>query len=236
MNAIRKVVFVLVCSLAAVAADDKVLPMEKGDAWTYTATVRWTPLNSRRARSAEVTWKSEVVNTVDRADVHAALLKGFVGDLAYWDPDSSQQRDWLVVRWAERYYMLHDRDATETFRELDKLPAGAAISPQLQNVLEENIFFAMPLKVGGKYCAPSQPPRNDTGYCWYVEYSRLPALKLVGVAAKRYREFGIAYRTLPEHEVLGLVPGVGIVSYQFAHHGTIATADARLVRVEHAAK
>jgi hypothetical protein len=233
MNALRVFVLCVVCPVVAVAADVDVFPMQKGDAWTYSGTVRWTPLNSRRARTAPITWKSEVVNTIERGNLRAALLKGFVSDLAWWDPDSGKTpRDWLLVRWEDRYYLLKDRDATDVFSQLQK--SGGDPTQPVQAVLKENIFFVLPLKVGGKYCAASQPPRDDTGYCWYVEASRPLLSKIPGVPLKRYREYSIAYRTLPEHEIVGLTPGVGITSYRFAHHGTVAEADVRLVGVEHA--
>jgi hypothetical protein len=40
----------------------------------------------------------------------------------------------------------------------------------------------------------------------------------------------IAYRTNPDHQLLRLVPGLGIRGFTYEHHGTVASATARLVR------
>jgi hypothetical protein len=36
------------------------------------------------------------------------------------------------------------------------------------------------------------------------------------------------YRTLPDHQVIGFVPGLGVTAYRYAHHGTVARAEAVL--------
>jgi hypothetical protein len=41
--------------------------------------------------------------------------------------------------------------------------------------------------------------------------------------------FSIAYRSLPDHQTLVFVRGLGIVEYTYDHHGTVASARARLV-------
>jgi hypothetical protein len=41
--------------------------------------------------------------------------------------------------------------------------------------------------------------------------------------------YTLVYRTNPDHTMLGLVPGLGVVHYAYKHHGTTAEADAWLV-------
>jgi hypothetical protein len=39
----------------------------------------------------------------------------------------------------------------------------------------------------------------------------------------------LGYRTLPDEETLTLVPGIGITSFAYVHHGTIVEANVHLV-------
>ena len=39
----------------------------------------------------------------------------------------------------------------------------------------------------------------------------------------------IVYRSLPDHQIMEIAEGLGIVRYVYEHHGTVASVDARLV-------
>jgi hypothetical protein len=52
--------------------------------------------------------------------------------------------------------------------------------------------------------------------CWRVERALRPGWELV-------------HRTNPDHQIVHFVPGVGITHYAFEHHGTVASANVRLV-------
>jgi hypothetical protein len=41
--------------------------------------------------------------------------------------------------------------------------------------------------------------------------------------------YSLAYRTLPDDTKIDFVPGVGIVTYEYHHHGTVADTEVKLV-------
>jgi hypothetical protein len=75
-------------------------------------------------------------------------------------------------------------------------------------------LFEFPLAVDNLY-GRARNARDDTFYAWYVE-------------GLKDSVFTITYRTLPDHQILGFRPNTGIVSYTYGHHGTVATAEAKL--------
>ena len=80
---------------------------------------------------------------------------------------------------------------------------------------DDDLVLAFPLS-NGKLYGRNEKDRDDTFYAWYVESVR-------GDSAT------IAYRSLPDHQILVFVRGIGIVEYTYGHHGTVASAQARLL-------
>jgi hypothetical protein len=50
-----------------------------------------------------------------------------------------------------------------------------------------------------------------------------------GVPADEQPVFRMEYWTLPDDQKIELVPGLGVLSYRYHHHGTLADTDLRLV-------
>ena len=72
--------------------------------------------------------------------------------------------------------------------------------------------------------------RADGWYCWRVEAREVKPIRVEGVPrAKGEVVFTVAFRTNPSHELFEIVPGIGIVRYEFEHHGTVASSDVRLI-------
>jgi hypothetical protein len=65
-----------------------------------------------------------------------------------------------------------------------------------------------------------QPSRM---YCWMVASERPPySNELRGTALTRASAFQIQFLTLPDDTELEVVPGIGIVSYEYRRHGSVA--------------
>jgi hypothetical protein len=72
--------------------------------------------------------------------------------------------------------------------------------------------------------------REDGWYCWHVERCEQSSLSIRGFNSdERKSVYTIGYRTCPEHEIMEVVPDVGIIRYLYDHHGTVASTDVRLV-------
>ena len=217
MQVARLAVWVLVAVVLAAATgtapaggDVAVFPFVKGTTWTYAGTVKWTPFgNNQPPRSGTVRWSSEVVDAFDDGDVAAALLKGGVWDVAWWSPDASPG-SYAVLRVGTRYYVVR-HDAETMFSAVKESGRNA-----LPSDLPDEVWFDAPLKPGALSRPRDVLPRDDTMYGWLIESAPRSA-------------YVLSYHTLPDEQTLTLVPGVGITSYAYLHHGTIAEADVHLV-------
>jgi hypothetical protein len=194
--------------VAQTEGDAGIFPFVKGTAWTYAGTVRWTS-DRNHVRSSNVRWSSEVVDAFVAGDVSAALLKGGVWDLAWWSPQV-QRGSYVILRMGTRFYVASD-DAKTIFAAAKKsgrkaLPANVERAP----------WFSTPLIQGRLFRPSDVAPRDDTRYGWLVE-TATP------------RGYGLSYRTLPDEEHLTLVPGIGITSFTYLHHGTVAEAHVHLI-------
>jgi hypothetical protein len=74
--------------------------------------------------------------------------------------------------------------------------------------------------------------RTDVFYAWYVESGetiRPPPAWAAG--SRTVLQWRLAYRTMPDHQFLDIVPGLGITSYLYGHHGTVAESEVKLISV-----
>lgn len=81
---------------------------------------------------------------------------------------------------------------------------------------EDDLLFSFPLATGKLY-GRDPKSRDDTFYAWYVE------------SALGDSSVTITYRTLPDHQFIVFNRGLGITEYTYGHHGTVASAHAKLV-------
>lgn len=93
-----------------------------------------------------------------------------------------------------------------------------------RNVLNNSPTLVLPLKVGDKWGEEPPVPRDDGWYQWHVE-----GMESIKVPLGTYTCFRIAYRTVPDHELIWFAPGLGIVKRQYRHHGTIISTDYELI-------
>jgi hypothetical protein len=214
------VVLAAATATAPAVGDRAVFPFVKGTTWTYAGTVKWTNDRNQR-RSGTVRWTSEVVDAFDDGDVAAALLKGGVWDLAWWEP-GARAGSYVLLRVGTRYYRVC-RDPETVFFAL-KGSGRKALPPNLG----EKPWFEAPLKPGRLYRPKDVAPRDDTMYGWLIASTSPVNVAVTGMESAR-SAYVLSYRTLPDEETLTLVPGVGITSFAYVHHGTIAEADVHLV-------
>ena len=209
---VAAVVLAAATTPAPAGGDSVIFPFVKGTTWTYAGTVKWTPEgNGQPARSRTVRWTSEVVDAFDDGDVAAALLRGGVWDVAWWSPDASPG-SYVVLRVGTRYHVV-EHDAKTMFAAVKKSGRNA-----LPSELPDEVWFDAPLEPGALSRPRYVAPRDDTMYGWLIES-----------APAQQSAYVLSYHTLPDAQTLTLVPGIGITSYAYAHHGTIAEADVHMV-------
>ena len=209
--------------LPGIAQDMPVIPMAKGTTWVYSARVKWGDEGTAVAGVKTLRWAVTIADSIQKADIAAVLLKGGPWDLAWYDP-SVKPKEHLIVRMGTTYYLLHD-EAAATFADI-----RAGKTSDLKDRLADDIWFQVPMEISDNYCAPEAEERAPMG-CWSVEkVTTTHSLRVPGFrAGPESTEYFLTFMTNPDTEMMTLVPGLGIVSWQYEHHGTIAEASLKLV-------
>lgn len=213
------------CSLAHGA--DEWLPLAKGNYWVYRGLAKWD--DNGKLKTQTLTWRMEITKALCQGDnLTAAVIKGFPGDLAGYEPGRARS-DYLLVRFGmDKYHLLSGDDAAKARKELAgrKLPSFDFLADGAALLIDG------PLTKGKHYGEPGQLHRDL--YCWVVgaptpfvgkEIKGLPS------ADDERRAFPIRFLTNPDGERLEIVSGIGIVSYHYDHHGTISETNLQLVEI-----
>jgi hypothetical protein len=205
-----------------------VFPFLKGTKWTYAGSVKWIE-HLDQERSHQIRWTSEVVDAFDHGEIAAALLKGGVWDLAWYQP-GKQLGDYAVIRVDDEYY-LFEQDAATIFAGIKNKGRSG-----LPKDYRDSLWFETPLSEGD--IAWPDGTAGADGFpllVWVVDKLDHKRLNVPGVKAGTYNVYNLILRSNPDHQIVGVAPGVGIVSYIYSHHGTLAEADVHLVSVQHRA-
>ena len=197
-------------------------PLAKGSYWIYEGTKKWQE-QGPKVFTEKITQRMQVLNRVERGGIVAAVVRGY--------PNSEEETvQILIVVDGLEFYLLDSEDAI--LKRL-KDPNDALV----ELVQEDHLILSLPLVRGKRFCEASEMTRPDGFYCWRVEEQRKEKLNGVkGMSNEAERTiYTIAFRTLPDHVFVNFVPGIGITSYEYAHHGTVEETDLKLVEFHPAA-
>lgn len=219
----------LLWSMTSLRAAEEWLPVAKGNSWIYRGPTKWT--DGGKVRTKTLTWRMEITEVLHHGDhLTAAVLKGFPGDLAWYEPGNAPG-DYLLVRvGAEKYHLLSGEESEKTRRQF-----ASGRQPSLEGLKDgEALLIDGPLTEGKHYGDPEQLHRDM--YCWVVGAPTPFAGKgIKRLPAADRQAYPVRLLTNPDGTRMEIVPGVGIVSYHYDHHGTVSETNLRLVEV-HLAK
>lgn len=202
------------------------LPLEKGMRWEYEGKVEWTVMNSTKVLSTNIYWVMDVVDVMERGAVRASVIRGLPDELAWYEPNRKPGFSVLLslTNHVYRIPAKSEQDGQNLARRLTHEPF------QLPSSAKEWLVF--PLAKGKRWAGDTD--REDNNYCWYVQGKKTKNLRVDGYPAKHPATvWTLIYRTNPDHQIVDLAEGLGITRYLFVHHGTVASADVRLVSFRH---
>lgn len=206
------------------ASPNEFFPLRVGTYWIYKGTVRWDEPEGERPGSAEVTWKMSVERVFHKPGLVAAIVTGFPADLD-WSGGTSEPKPWLFIE-DSKHRVFYENLGPDY--DLSKLTGDDHVFDKF--MVDDNIFFQWPLQQGAKFCDAEAKKREDSMYCWFVAEVTTKKLRGVnGATPDNQPVFQLQYLTLPDDTTMELVPGVGLVSYQYHHHGTVADTELQLV-------
>jgi len=192
-----------------------VFPLSPGTTWTYSGDVRWTVSNTNHVRRARVGWQTRIVSARNSGATTAAVVSGFPFDLAWYEP---QQKPGYAV-------LIENPRGVFVKRVNGKPEAEAFAQRAIAGEERGKQILRYPVRIGDCVSDDSEPRVGE--YCWSVE-RRIREAR--GVA------WEIVHRTGADHQILHIVPGVGITSYVYEHHGTVSSANVRLSKFVLSAK
>jgi hypothetical protein len=210
------------------ACAEHFLPLDPGTWWLYRGTVQWFDFETGKRATTNASIKMQVEKVMQKPEFTLAVISGFPGDLD-WSNGQADPEPWLLIETRRQEIFVGqippDFDYSTLESKLEK------DSPFLVKFLsEDNLLFRWPLEKGMKFGDAESVQRPDDRYCWVVATQRRAILKGVkGVPAKPLEVFLLQYVTNPEDTQMELSPGIGIVSYQYHHHGSVADTSLTLV-------
>ena len=223
---------VLVASVTAWAQRDdslaSILRLKPGNYWIYSGNAESydpsKPGDPPSVLEFPVRWKVEILEETKRHDLRAYLVRGGFLDLA-WFEKGRKRGDYLWIVYQDRFYVLQLRpDLLKAFND----PQASLV----ERIESEEPVIQLPLTVS--QCAEplqekQERKRDDLFYCWHFEEKTKARLTATGLAPGDAEVWKLWYRSNPDHQILGFVPHVGFVSYDFRHHGTPSAAHVKLV-------
>jgi hypothetical protein len=198
-------------------------PMSEGTYWVYRGVVRWTH-DINKVSKTSVEWKMQIRRLIHHGEYSAAVVNGFPTDLDWSDGKPNPEDSLLVTYKGEQFYLLDSQRLPDDLRRLEDA------QDSLKGLLDDDdLFLRFPLENGKKFCDAEGMARPDGRYCWVVESSRSTLLDaVIGAPPGKHAVYTVGYRTNPDDMEFDFVPGVGLVSYGYHHHGTVAETEVKL--------
>jgi hypothetical protein len=199
-------------------------PLAKGTTWAFRGPVEWQV--GTEVKNRVVFWMMEVTATVEADGVLAACLKGHPDDMV-WYMEGKEPSARVLLWNGGGYY-----NAASSVGCGDILKASGGDAKRLSSLISvDHPDLPIPLSEGTHWGDDEEYPRDDSMYRWNVE--EIAEKKLTGIKGvdpeKPYKTVLVTYRCLGSHEFVEYAEGIGIIRYQFGHHGTVSECDMKLV-------
>lgn len=206
-------------------AREHFMPLTPGTYWRYEGTVTWFNSEQDKPVSSPVSWKMTVEQVVHRPELTAAVISGYPGDLD-WSAGDVSPKPMLLVESAQHQVFLSALMSANVH-----LPDGQSDSDFFKKFMEQdNLLFQWPLRKGQKFCDAEMKVRSDNHYCWFIAaQSRRRLNSVKGIPSQLIDVFLLQFVTNPDDEQMELSPGIGIVKYEYHHHGSVADTSLKLV-------
>ena len=199
-------------------------PLAAGTWWLYRGTVTWTDQQTEKDVQADVTLKMTVERVIQKPEFTIAILSGFPRDLD-WATGEVAAMPWLLIETKRHEIFLNSLPPDFDYARLEK--DASALDKLLA---EDNLLFRWPLRQGMKFGDAESLRRDDALYCWVVasqETKKLAEIK--GLASRPAEVSVLRFTTNPDDTEMEVALGIGILSYQYHHHGTVAETNLSLV-------
>jgi hypothetical protein len=205
------------------------IPLETGSRWTYEGKIETALSGSATTLVTNISWVMEIIDSKKNSTAQAAIVRGFPDELPWYEP-AQVPGFCVLLNFSNHVYQFKSPDEKQARSILqDALNEPGKFSARAH---DDDELFTLPLARDKRWGGDTK--REDGYYCWRVEEEKQDTLHIEGVASNQTATvFTLAYRSLPDHQLAEVVPGLGITRYVYVHHGTVATVDVHLVSFKH---
>ena len=231
LSSLAAILLILSCTLPALPShaqkptgEGSYFPLVSGTTWVYRGTVKWFNAETGKEDSSEVALTTKVEKVIYRPGITFAVMSGFPADLD-WSTGEVESKPFLLVETEKHEVFLDPVPPDFDYSKLEK--DSTSLKPYLA---EDNLFFRWPLKKGMKFGDRDQFNREDNEYCWFVEAQSAKELSEIrGLPRRRAEVSVLRFVTNPDDTTIELAPGIGVLSYEYHHHGGTADTIVKLV-------
>jgi hypothetical protein len=166
-------------------------------------------------------WTTRVLTRTIADSILVVTVRDWPTALAWWEPGQPPVTSVLMCTSSRVYLLTPNAGTAEALG--DSLIRGIRLPSQ------DDLILQFPLHSGDLF-GRDTTERSDFLYAWYVEgAAQVPSNYRRWQVLAADSMYALAYRTLPDHQLVGFVPYLGLVSYIYGHHGTVAEANAVLI-------
>jgi len=211
---------------------DEDFPLTPGTYWVFQGTVRYWVKGLDNGKIAHVTWKTSVARAIHRDGLTIAVMKGMPGDLDWSEGNATPSLSIVIRTQDAKFYLLEDDEAKSAIAELDNPHYSWQQVP-----IDDDWFLQLPLAKGKKFCGANGMQRTDDYYCWVAGSPHAAELaEAKGVPPGKHIAWRVEYFTNPDDTEFDFVPGIGMVTYEYHHHGTTADTELHLIEFHDGSK
>jgi len=203
----------------------KDFPLAPGTYWVYEGFVRSWVKGSETGKTTPVTWKTSVTRVVQRDGLTIAVVKGMPGDLDWSDGNATPSLSIVIRTQDAKFYLIEGNEAKSLLSQLDNPHYSWRQVP-----IDDDWFLQLPLAEGKKFCDANGMKRGDGKYCWVTGPAHAtPLAGVKGIQPGKRVAYRVEYLTNPDDMEFDFVPGIGMVAYEYHHHGTTADTELHLI-------
>ena len=204
---------------------NKAFPLDIGDYWLYNQTEEnySNLLYKHKIREENPTLKSsyEILDFVEETLIKEGYKIARISEESGLENDILDKEFYFVVEYKTgNIYKLsidleEGSDKTSTIESLIMNDLKKPVQER-EYLTDSNTEYIFPLDKNKKWGFLGE--RDDSGmYCWTI-FEEKEGIEVP--AGKFNNSTSIIMRTNPDHIVKHLVPGIGLVSEEYSHHGT----------------
>ena len=191
-------------------------PMSKGTYWIYQG-IRTTE-DQQTEVSSKLTHRVEVLDSCARDGVTASLLSDFPNADWVW-PDKNEQTNYVLLRSSVGRYHLLPGSVWDDLASKIRDP-----NDELAEISDPGTLVVdAPFSEGKTFGEWSAISRTDLSYCWHVDSVKCSRIKNVrGISSLIRRQVAtLVFSTRPDTQTVRFVPGIGVISFEYMHKGSI---------------